>query len=296
MDFKQIEAFVYVVRHKSFSRAADAIYLTQPTISAHINSLEKEVGIKLIDRSGKDIEPTEAGKLFYEHAVNLMNIRDTAVFSLSSYNNSLKGKIEIAASTVPSQSILPRLIKNFSVLYKEISFAVTQMDSEDVASAILEKKYEIGMIGTKIENSKLQCQKLIEDKLVLITPNTGNYAAIDTDVISVKEMLKESFIIREAGSGTRREFERIVEKSNLPVSSIKILAQMNSTEAIKQSVSMGLGVSIMSKLSVQDYVRCGLLKAFDIEGLDLSRAFHVVHLANRPLSPLSSLFLKFLFQ
>ncbi|HYE09584.1 MAG TPA: selenium metabolism-associated LysR family transcriptional regulator [Patescibacteria group bacterium] len=294
MDFKQIEAFVHVVRHKSFSRAADAIYLTQPTISAHISSLEKELGIKLVDRSGKDIEPTEAGILFYEHAVNLMNTRDNAIFSLSTYNNTIKGKVEIAASTVPSQIILPRLIKSFAEKYKDISFSITQMDSEEVAAAVLEKKYEIGIVGTKYQNSKLCCNKLADDKLVLIAPNNGKYAALNDAKIPFNTIAKENFIIRETGSGTRHEFERIITESGISKSSISIIAQMNSIEAIKQSVSMGLGVSIMSKLSVQDYVNCGLLKAFDIEGLELSRAFYLIYMINRPLSPLSNLFLKFI--
>lgn len=294
MDFKQIEAFVYVVRHRSFSRAADAVYLTQPTISSHISSLEKELGTKLIDRSGKDIEPTDAGKLFYEYAVNLMNIRDTAVFSLSSYNSTIKGKLEIAASTVPSQILLPHFMKSFMDEYKDISFSIVQMDSEEAVEAVLEKKFEIGIVGTDYPNSKLSCHKLINDKLVLITPNSGKYAEITASSLPFSTIAKEGFIIREAGSGTRREFERIIEESGLTKDAINIIAQMNSTEAIKQSVSMGLGVSIMSSLSVQDYVRCGLLKAFDIEGLDLSRAFYLIYLKNRPLKPLSSMFLRFL--
>lgn len=294
MDFRQIEAFVNVVRHKSFSRAADAIYLTQPTISAHISSLEKELGTKLIDRSGKDITPTEAGRLFYEHALNLMNTRENAIFSLSSYNNTLKGKIEIAASTVPSQVMLPRLIKNFLARYQDISFSINQMDSEEVAAAILEKNYEIGIVGKSFQSPKLCCHKLMDDKLVLITPNNERFAAINEAKLPFSSIAKEGFIIREAGSGTRHEFERIIEESGIHKSSINIIAQMNSTEAIKQSVSMGLGVSIMSQLSVQDYVDFGLIKAFDIEGLDLIRAFYVIYMANRPLSPLSNLFLKFI--
>ncbi len=294
MDFKQIEAFVHVVKHRSFSRAADAIYLTQPTISAHISSLEKELGIMLIDRLGKDVQPTQAGKLFYEHAVNLVNARDNAIFSLSKYNNTLKGKIELAASTVPSQIILPKLIKEFTTEYKDISFSITQMDSIQVAEAITEKKFEIGIVGTKIEGGKINCSHIVDDKLVLITPNMGKYIDWHEKNIPFNDLSKESFIIREAGSGTRHEFERIVTESGLSKNSINIIAQMNSIEAIKHSVSMGLGVSIVSLLSVLDYLKCGMLKAFDIQGLDLSRAFYVIHLNNRPLSPLNKVFLKYI--
>lgn len=296
MDFKQIEAFVYVVRHKSFSKAADAIYLTQPTISSHINSLEKELGIKLIDRSAKDIVPTDAGKLFFEHAVSMINQRDLAIFSLNQYSSTIKGKIEIAASTVPSQIILPQLMKSFIALHQDISFSIIQMDSEEAAEAVLDKRYELGIVGTKPHNSKLSSKKLIDDKLVLVTPNTGKYADIQGSSIPLNALTKENFIIRETGSGTRQEFERMIEESGIPKSAIHIIAQMNSLEAIRQSISMGLGVSIMSQLSVQDYVRSGHLKAFDIEGLDLSRAFYAVYLQNRPLSPLSSVFLKFLIE
>lgn len=294
MDFKQIEVFVHVVKHKSFSKAADAIYLTQPTISAHISSLERELGIKLIDRSSKDAEPTQAGKLFYEHAVNLINIRDNAIFNLSKYNNTLKGKIEIAASTVPSQNILPKLIKNFSTQYKDISFSITQMDSVQVAEAINDKKFEIGIVGTKIDEVKFNCSHIVDDKLVLITPNMGKYIEWNEESIPFSRLSKEGFIMREAGSGTRGEFERIVKESGLSKGSINIIAQMNSIEAIKQSVSMGLGVSIVSLLSVLDYLKYGMLKAFDIQGLDLSRAFYVIHLKNRPLSPLNKVFLKYI--
>lgn len=294
MDFKQIEAFVNVVKHRSFSRAADAIYLTQPTVSAHVSSLERELGIKLIDRSGKDAEPTEAGKLFYEHAINLINTRDNAIFNLSKYNNALKGKIELAASTVPSQNILPKLIKEFSAKYKDISFSITQMDSVQVAEAIIDKKFEIGIVGTKIENGKLSCNHIVDDKLVLITPNTGKYLDWHEKSISFSQLSKEYFIIREAGSGTRCEFERIVTESGFSKGSINIIAQMNSIEAIKQSVSIGLGVSIVSLLSVLDYLKYGILKAFDIQGLDLSRAFYAIHQNNRPLSPLSKVFLKYI--
>jgi DNA-binding transcriptional LysR family regulator len=223
-----------------------------------------------------------------------MNIRDNAIYSLSKYNNTIAGKIELAASTVPSQIILPSLIKEFSSRYKDISFSITQMDSVEVEEAVLNRQFEIGIIGTKLENKKLACSHLVDDKLVLITPNTGKYRDWNEKSIPFEQLAKECFIIREAGSGTRREFERIVEESGFSKSSINIVAQMNSIEAIKQSVSMGLGVSIVSLLSVRDYLNCGLLRAFDIEGLDLTRAFYVIHLKNKPLSPLNMVFLKYL--
>ena len=149
MDFRQIEAFVYVVRHKSFSKAADAIYLTQPTISSHISSLENEIGTKLVDRSGKEITPTEAGKMFYEFANNLINIRDNAVFTLSEFSRKIEGKVEIAASTVPAEYLLPKLMLGFRNKYDKISFSVQQLDSKQVIDELLERNFEFGIVGKK---------------------------------------------------------------------------------------------------------------------------------------------------
>lgn len=292
MDFRQIEAFVYVVRYRSFSRAADAIFLTQPTVSSHISSLEKELGVMLIDRSGKDIEPTKAGKIFYDFANNLINIRDNAIYTLNEFSNKVEGKVEIAASTVPAEYLLPKLMMDFRSTYGNISFAVDQYDSEQVIAELLNKKYELGIVGTIIEDSKLEYHKLTEDRLVLAAPCNKKFSAIAASAIPFDAVRGESFIYRESGSGTRQEFEKILMKHGVDPKEIKIAAQFNSIDAIKQAVSKGLGVSIMSSISVEDYVRFDQIKAFDIEGFDMSRSFYLVTHRKRPLSPVNSVFLK----
>lgn len=293
MDFRQIEAFVYVVRYRSFSKAADAIFLTQPTVSSHISTLENELGVKLVDRSGKEIEPTSYGKIFYEYANNLLNIRDNAVFSLNKFNKKIEGKVEIAASTVPAEYLLPGLMMGFREQYGNVSFSVDQMDSNQVIDALLERKYELGMVGTKIENSKLDYHKLTDDRLVLAVPRNKKFSTIASCTIPFEYIREESFIYRESGSGTRQEFEKICVKHGVNPSSIRIAAQFNSIDAIKQAVSKGLGVSIMSYMSIEDYVSFGRIKAFDIENFDLKRSFYIVTHKKRPLSPVNSEFLKY---
>ncbi len=293
MDFRQIEAFVYVVRFNSFSKAADAIFLTQPTVSSHISSLENELGIKLIDRSGKEVEPTAAGKLFYDYANNLVNIRDQAVFSLNEFSKKVEGKVEIAASTVPAEYLLPKFMIGFRGIYGNISFSVEQLDSNQVIEGLLEKKYELGMAGTMIENSKLEYHKLADDRMVLAVPCNSKYSSMTSDTLTFDSIRDESFIYRESGSGTRKEFEKILISNGISPASIKIAAQFNSIDAIKQAVSQGLGVSIMSYMSIEDYIRFGQIKAFDIKGFDLKRAFYIVTHKKRPLSPVNSVFLKY---
>lgn len=293
MDYKQIEAFVYVVRHKSFSKAADAIYLTQPTVSAHISSLENELGIKLIDRSTKEIYPTAAGKIFFEHAQNLISIRDNAIFALKDFSTSIEGNLEIAASTVPSQYIIPELIMAFRHNYNSIILNLIQLDTKQVIEDLLDKRYEIGIVGSLMEHNRLVYEKLIDDKLVLITPNTRKYAEMTNKTYSINQLLNEQFIFRETGSGTRQSFEKFLLQSNINPKSINIVAQINSLEAIKQAVSLGLGVSIVSAISVEDYIRNGMLKAFEIENFPISRQFYIVHHKNRPISPITNAFREF---
>lgn len=293
MDFKQIEAFVYVVRHKSFSKAADALYLTQPTISSHISSLENILGIKLIDRSSKEIYPTTAGKIFFEYAQNLINMRDNAIYALKDFSTNIKGKLEIAASTVPSQYIVPELIINFLQKYKNINFNLIQLDTGQVIEELIDKKFEIGIVGSMIKNDKLVYEKLTKDKLVLITPCNKKYKDMINKKISINELINEPFIFRESGSGTRQEFEKFLNKANVNPKSIKIIAQINNLEAIKQAVHLGLGVSIVSARSAEDYLKSGMLKVFEIEGFTMKREFYLVHYKNRPISPITKAFKSF---
>lgn len=293
MDFRQIEAFAQVVKLKSFSKAADAVFLTQPTISAHISSLENELGIKLIDRSSKDVIPTKAGKLFYDYAVNMINIRDNAIFKLNEYSEKMAGKIEVCASTVPCQYIMPELIKGFIGKYPNVTFSLDQMDTRMVTEKILQKESELGFVGSMIESDKLSYHHFMDDKLVLITPNNKKYSSIDSDTIDFKAISDESFVLREAGSGTRQEFEKAFKKAGFNPKSLKAATIMNSTEAVKQAVSLGMGISIVSAISVEDYVKFGLIKAYNLEGVSLARAFYLVHHKSVPLSPLSLAFLNY---
>ena len=293
MDFRQIEAFAQVVKLKSFSKAADAVYLTQPTISAHISSLENELEIKLIDRSSKDVVPTKAGKLFYDYAINMINIRDNAIFKLNEYSEKMAGKIEICSSTVPCQYIMPELIKGFIGNYPNVTFSLDQMDTRMVTEKILQKESELGFVGSMTENDKLSYHHFMDDKLVLITPNNKKYSSIDSDTIDFKVISEENFVLREAGSGTRQEFEKAFKKAGFNPKSLKVAALMNSTEAVKQAVSLGMGVSIVSAISVEDYVKFGLIKAYNLDGVSLARAFYLVHHKSVPLSPLSITFLNY---
>ena len=170
MDFKQIEAFVNVVRYKSFSKAADATFFTQPTISTHIRNLEKELGVKLLDRKSRTVEMTPQGSKFYKYAVEMINARALAFEAINDDSESLGGILEIQASSIPGVTFLPDLLAGFRSEHKGIQYYVSVSDTQSVIDNISDRRGEIGFIGENISSSSIECTKVARDKSVLIAP------------------------------------------------------------------------------------------------------------------------------
>lgn len=293
MDFRQIEAFVAVYRTRSFSRAGEVLYLTQPTISSHINDLEKELGIKLFDRASREVLPTGAGEVFYQSAVHLLETRETAVCSLNQYAGSITGRLEITASTVPAQYLLPKWLKDFREQFPNVGFLIQQGDSYQVTGDLQKKKYQIGLVGARLDGDRLIYTPVAEDRLVLITskkeiiPNQNGRIPLDT-------LTDKPFILRENGSGTRQTFEKALKKKEIRLKNLKVIAEFNSTEAIKQAVREGLGIAVVSFLSVQDYLDMGLIHLYDIDGLALDRTLYLVTHRQQNLSPCALAFQEYI--
>ena len=291
--FKQLEAFVYVVKLKSFSKAAQRIYLTQPTISAHINSLEKELDTKLIERGTKYVYPTKPGSILYQYAVKMLNLREDAVCSVKNYNKELKGTLTICASTVPSQNILPKVIAAFREEYPHVTFNILRQDSELVVESISKGMADIGFCGTDTHNPDCVFESFIQDHLVIITPNTERFRQMRTTGIKADFLKTEPIILREEGSGTRKETEHFLAKAGIDIGELKIAAQFNDPDSIKHAVSQGMGISIISKAAVEDYENFGLLLCFDLSGISMDRHLYIVSHKNNPLSFIGEVFLNF---
>ena len=292
MHFKQLEAFVNVIKFKSFSKAAGEIYLSQPTISAHISSLENEFGAKLIIRSTKEVYPSKAGKIFYEYASEMLKMRDRAILSVKSCATDIRGSLEIAASTVPSQYLLPELLPQMAKDYPNLFFELKQYDSREVANHIINMDAEIGIVGAELEKSKCVFEPFADDQLVLITPNAERFRALGGE-FPLAMLKKEPFILREYGSGTRKEMEDSLARMGVDPKSLRLVAQMDSTESIKQAVSKGLGISITSRIAAEDFAHFGLLLTFDLKSEWMKRKFYFVYHKDRPLSPAAEAFMKF---
>lgn len=292
MEFKQIEAFVNVVKYKSFSKAADACFLTQPTISAHISTLEKELGVALLDRNGRGAEPTGQGRIFYKYAAAMLNTREQAAQSIRGYTQDMKGVLEIQSSAVPGQYILPELMAAFHEQYPAVRFYVLQSDSQEVSRSILAGKGELGFTGS-MEDSTLVYQPLTEDELVVIAPANEKFCAISGDQISVDEFIDEPMIVREQGSGTRREFESHISELGIRQKSLNTIARLNNLEAVKQAVCRGMGIAVISRIAAEDLANRADVRVFHIRDLQMSRMFYLVHNKSITLSPIAEAFQRF---
>ncbi len=288
MDFRQLETFVAIAKFKSFSKAADSLFLTQPTISNHIQNLENQLGTILINRTNKKVTLTKAGEILFDHAMDILNKRELALFNLEQFKGKIEGTLEIATSTTPEQYILPQLLNSFHEIYPDVKYHLIHFDSLQVVDAIVNGEIDFGIVGAKEDKKQLNYINLMGDRLVLIAPYTGPYK--DMDSISIDCLQKNKMILREEGSGTRKIFEHALNQQNIPIENFNVIAYIENTETIKQCVRLGLGLSIVSELSIVDEVNFKMLKKIEIEGLDLHRNFFFTYHRHRTLSPLAETF------
>ncbi len=278
MDFKQIEAFVNVVRYKSFSKAADATFFTQPTISTHIRNLEKELGVKLLDRKSRVVEMTPQGSKFYKYAVEMINARAQAFDALNDPNGSIGGILEIQTSSIPSVTFLPDLLSGFRAIHPGIQYYVSVSDTETVIENISERRGEIGFIGEKINSSSMECTKVAADKSVLIAPVSYD---IPTKV-KLADAIRFPFIWRETGSATRKTFEQTALRSGFEKDAFDVAALVDDMDTMIRSVEAGLGVAIISEKVASSLG--GRVRIAEIEDFNEGRTFYMINLRNTSFS------------
>lgn len=284
MDFKQIEAFVNVVRYKSFSKAADATFFTQPTISTHIRNLEKELGVKLLDRKSRIVEMTPQGNKFYKYAVEMINARAQAFDALNDTSENIGGILEIQTSSIPSVTFLPDLLSGFRSSHPGIQYYVSVSDTQTVIENITERRGEIGFIGEKINLSSMECTKVAVDKSVLIAP--VNYDMPSS--IKLADAIQFPFIWRETGSATRRTFEQAALRSGFEKDEFEVAALVDDMDTMIRSVEAGLGVAIISEKVASSLG--GRVQVADIEDFSEDRVFYMINLKSISFSPAAEAF------
>ena len=238
MEFKQLEAFVAVVDYGSFSEAARKLYLTQPTISTHIRSLEEELHTRLIIRTTKKLTITPKGYQLYDSAVRMLDIRNNL---FENFTGSKKQIIDLAASTIPSSYLLPELMAGFGRMYPDVYFHSWQTDSAGAISRVLDGSVDLALTGQNTGDDSCIFIPFCQDDMVIATPVNDHYLQLKERPVTFSDFLKDPIIIRERGSGTKKEMDIFLENAGIEPSSLNVVARMNDLESIKKSIVNGLG-------------------------------------------------------
>lgn len=292
MNLWQLNVFYQVIKLQGFSKAASEIHLSQPTVSSHIKDLEEYFGCKLIDRVEKKAIPTKAGEILYRYTGKLLRLGEEAEAAMAEFQGKISGKLMIGGSTIPGGYILPQLIGEFRKKYEDVMVSMTVADTDSIVEKILTGSLELGVVGAKIKHKHIDQKVFIKDEMCLVIPADHRWA--EKKSIQLESLLKESFIIRERGSGTLKSIVNSLENKKLTGDSFKVVAEMGSTTAVIQAIKSGIGISILSPIAIKSDLELGTLKALKIQGIRFKRNFYLTWHKKRTSSPLNKAFIEFL--
>ena len=293
MNLKQLESFVHVAEGGSFSKAAKELFLTQPTVSAHISSLEKELNVRLFIRNTKEVNLSDDGRELYKYAKQMIDLQKKIEERFSAKKEAGKHCISIAASSIPAQYLLPKVLLRFNEKFPDEQLRIIESDSSEVVTKVVDHMVDVGFTGTVLEKKHCKYLPFYKDELVIVTPATEKYLALQdgmTDDISW--INQEAFIMREEGSGTRKEAEKQLQNAGIAVESLNVIASIGNQEAIKKAVRQGMGISVMSRLAAEDEIEAGKLLIFPIPGAAEGRDINLVYNKNYELSRSAERFIR----
>lgn len=293
MDIRQLETFICVAENKSFTKAAELLYVTQPTVSNHVSNLEKELDTILFIRTRRSVNLTKSGMILYSHAQNIISAYHNLSKDLKSFNQNLEGHLNIYASTVPRKYFLPDILRTFSHDYPGVSYSLVSDDSQFVINSLIRGETDFGFVGMKIESSKLVYHEVMEDELVLLTSTASKINSKDGLHISYNDLKNLKLILREEGSGTRNLFEKALIDKDLSLEQLQNATIIEDSGTIVEMVRAGIGSTIISKHEAKLFVETGLLKQYYVKDLDLTRFFYFVYNSDRQYVPINKIFTQF---
>ena len=280
MNLSQLKAFLAVAQDRSFSRAAEKLYLTQPAVSKQIQALEEALGMRLFDRVGRSILLTQAGNILHDHAHIAFQTLEEARETINQLRGLQRGHLRISAASTIGTYMLPQPLGELKAQFPGIEISLAITNKARVVQQVLSHEVELGFVGPPVEPAELEMEEYLLDELVLIMAPTHRLAREES--VGVAELAEEVFILREQGSGTREIMEEELGRVRV---SLKKAMELGSTEAIKQAVAANLGVSIVSKFAISLEILQGRLAVARLPELNLRRQLFVIHHGGRTLSP-----------
>ncbi|MCK5680136.1 LysR family transcriptional regulator [bacterium] len=297
IEMRQIQVFLAISELLNFSRAAEQIHLSQPTVSGHLKALEKYLKVKLVERGKRGVQLTQAGELFHPFAQRIFTLQKRATQEMKLYSGAETGRLEIGGSNTPGEYILPALIGHFSNLHSNPKITLKIGDSSSITNLVADGRLELGLVGAPPPQSDFISQSCLADELILVASPKVVATLKIPHQLNLDDLKKLPFIIREKGSGTRRTLEVALYKIGLNrLSELNLMAEMGSAEAIRQALKNNLGVAIVSNLSVAEDLESGKLNKLQLPGVPICRSFYLISNRDRTLSPLATALEKFILK
>jgi DNA-binding transcriptional LysR family regulator len=293
LDNFRLVVFRAVAEQRSFRKAAEELYLTQPAVSLQIKALEEDIGIQLFDRTGTRIELTEAGKILLEYSQQANALFVQAEHEIAALSGEHVGQLALGASTTIAQYVLPGLLGEFSREYPRVHPTMTSGNTEQIVEALEEQKIALGLIEGPARSRDVKTEPFLQDELVLIVSAAHEWAEFKS--IPCSEIVAASFLMRERGSGTRRVIEIALARYGVKLNSLRIVMELDSTEGIKSAVEAGLGIGFVSRWAIAKDLRLdNSFRIVEVEGLRIKREFLLAYLAGPEPPGLAQEFRRFL--
>ena len=291
INLKQLEAFVATAEFSSFTKASEELFLTQSTVSSHVGALESALGVRLIQRSARQrVMLTKEGELVYREAREILD-RCQALQDLK--NQTQGNKLVIGASSVPGQCLLPEIMADFLSVCPDCHYVQLKGDSIRIHQYLDQGKANLGFVGIAANPKEYHYHPIAEDRLVVITANREPFQTLHRNGTSGLELLDMPIILREENSGTRLEMEQYLRKQQINPDNLHVVAQIDNPEAIRSSVSRGLGISIMSVQAAREYLLIGQLLSFELGKQGAFRSIYLTWRKDALLSAAEQRFLEF---
>ena len=291
INLKQLEAFVATAEFSSFTKAAEELFLTQSTVSSHVGALESTLGIRLIQRGARQrVMLTREGEQVYREAREILD-RCQALQELK--NQAQENRLVIGASSVPGQCLMPEIMGDFLAVSPGCHYVQLRGDSIRIHDYLAQGKANLGFVGVAANPKEYHYHPVAEDRLVLISANREPFQSLHRSGTSGLELLDRPMILREENSGTRQEMERYLRSKNIDPEKLHVIAQIDNPEAIRSSVSRGLGVSIMSVLAAREYLLTEQLLSFELGDQGAFRKIYLCWRKDALLSAAEQRFLEF---
>lgn len=292
----RLKVFRAVAAEMSFRKAAEVLHLSQPAVSQQIRSLEEEAGVRLFDRGGSDghgsqIALTEAGRVLLGYATAAAETMEAARRSLAALNNEVSGELRLGASTTVAQYVLPRILGAFLRQYPHVHLSVVSGNTEQIAEAVAEKRVALGIIEGPAMRRDVKTERMVRDEMVLII--APGHAWARAGKIAPVELTKAPMLLRERGSGSRRVVERALKKAGIPLRSLRVAMELDSTEAIISGVEAELGVGFVSRCAIGKALRLGTVRTVPVKGLEIVRDFSFIRLAGAEVAGAVAAFQRF---